>query len=384
MSNGNLFKRKKLYSLLIKPAGPDCNLGCDYCFYSAKRDLFPENHRHRMSLEILEETTRQLLTQGDRQVFFNWQGGEPTLMGLDFFKQALLYQQEYAGQHQSANTIQTNGLLIDNNWARFFGENEFLVGLSLDGPRHIHDRYRKHSSDQGSWSKVVETAKLLLDSQVATNALVVVNDYSAEFPEEIYEFLKSLGLTYMQFIPCIEPDPERPGHPANFSVPAERYGDFLIKLFELWKADFHDGQPSTYVRNFESLVFTYAGLTPPECTWHKECGDYLVVEHNGDVYSCDFFVLDEWKLGNIKEKRLIDMLNSALQKKFGQRKTLLPDECKRCLWLAYCHGGCPRERGYQPEPERSYFCKSYQRFFSQANAFFIEITKNLSMDRTRE
>lgn len=383
MSNGNLFKRKKLYSLLIKPAGPDCNLRCDYCFYSAKKSLFPESHRHRMSLEILEETTRQLLTQGDRQVFFNWQGGEPTLMGLDFFRQALLYQQKYAGQHQSANTIQTNGLLIDKDWARFFRENEFLVGLSLDGTEPVHNHYRHLPDGAGSWSRVLDSAKLLLDSGVATNALVVVNDYSAEFPEEIYEFLKSLGLTYMQFIPCIEPDPERPGHPTNFSVPAERYGDFLIKLFELWKADFHNGQPSTYVRNFESLVFAYAGLTPPECTWHKECGDYLVVEHNGDVYSCDFFVLSEWKLGNIKEKRLIDMLNSALQKKFGHRKTLLPDECRSCPWVAYCRGGCPRERGYQPEPERNYFCKSYQRFFSQANSFFIEITENLSLDRTQ-
>ncbi|MDM7920529.1 MAG: anaerobic sulfatase maturase [Methanosarcina sp.] len=370
--------------MLIKPAGPDCNLACHYCFYLKKHNLFSETRSHLMSLDILEEIIRQAMSQGPSEIYFGWQGGEPTLMGLDFFKQTVSFQSKYGRNPLIANGFQTNGLLINRGWANFFREFNFLVGLSLDGPRHIHDRYRKHSSGQGSWSKVVETAKLLLDSQVATNALVVVNDYSAEFPEEIYEFLKSLGLTYMQFIPCIEPDPERPGHPANFSVPAERYGDFLIKLFELWKADFHDGQPSTYVRNFESLVFAYAGLTPPECTWHKECGDYLVVEHNGDVYSCDFFVLDEWKLGNIKEKRLIDMLNSALQKKFGQRKTLLPDECKRCLWLAYCHGGCPRERGYQPEPERSYFCKSYQRFFSQANAFFIEITKNLSMDRTRE
>ncbi|MBC7350394.1 MAG: anaerobic sulfatase maturase [Candidatus Aminicenantes bacterium] len=380
MTKAGLINRKKLTSLLIKPAGPDCNLHCQYCFYLKKSELFPETHRHRMSLEILEETIRQAMSQSGPEINFGWQGGEPTLMGLDFFRQAVYFQQKYGTQKSVSNGFQTNGLLMNKDWAQFFRHFKFLVGLSLDGPEHIHDRYRRHSSGQGSWSKVVETAKLLLDSDVPTNALVVVNGYSVRFPEEIYEFLKSLGLTYMQFIPCLEPDPQNPGKPTSFSVPADHYGDFLLRLFELWKADFRDGRPATYIREFESLIFAYAGLTPPDCTLHKECGDYVVVEHNGDVYSCDFYVQPEWKLGNVKEKRLVDMLNSATQRKFGKRKSLLPEECKKCRWLPYCRGGCPKERGYWPEPEKSLLCQSYQRFFQQASPFFQELVENLKKD----
>jgi len=380
MTKTDLINRKKLTSLLIKPAGPDCNLRCHYCFYLKKSELFPETHLHRMSLEILKETIRQAMSQSGPEIYFGWQGGEPTLMGLDFFRQAVYFQQKYGAQKSVSNGFQTNGLLINKDWAQFFRTFNFLVGLSLDGPEHIHDRYRRHASGQGSWSKVVEAAKLLLDSGVATNALVVVNDYSVRFPEEIYEFLKSLGLTYMQFIPCLEPDPENPRKPASFSVTAEEYGDFWLKLFELWKADFRDGRPSTYIREFESLLFAFAGLTPPDCTLHKECGNYVVVEHNGDVYSCDFYVQPEWKLGNVKEKRLVDMLNSATQRKFGKRKSLLPEECKKCEWLPYCRGGCPKERGYQPEPEKSYLCHSYRRFFQQASPFFRELVEKLKKD----
>ena len=380
MTKTDLLNRKKLTSLLIKPAGPDCNLHCHYCFYLKKSELFPDTHRHRMSQEILEETIRQAMSQSDPEIYFGWQGGEPTLMGLDFFRQAAYIQQKYGTQKSVSNGFQTNGLLINKDWAQFFRAHNFLVGLSLDGPEHIHDRYRRHSSGQGSWAKVVETSKLLLDSEVATNALVVVNDYSVRFPEEIYEFLKSLGLTYMQFIPCLEPDPQNPGKPTNFSVPADQYGDFLLRLFKLWKADLHDGRPSTYIRNFEALLFAFAGLTPPDCTLHKECGDYMVVEHNGEVYSCDFYVQPEWKLGDVKEKRLIDMLNSAPQRKFGKRKSHLPEECKKCQWLLFCRGGCPKERGYLPEPEKSYFCQSYQRFFQQASPFFRELVERQKKD----
>ena len=373
--------RKKLTSLLIKPVGPDCNLHCHYCFYRKKSELFPNRRHHRMDMEILEETIRQAMSQSSSEIYFGWQGGEPTLMGLDFFKQAVYFQQKYGTHHSVSNGFQTNGLLLSPDWARFFRTYSFLVGLSLDGPKPVHDRYRRHSHGQGSWAKVVEAAKLLLESGVATNALVVVNDYSVRFPEEIYEFLKNMGFTYLQFIPCLEPDEANPGKPASFSVPAEQYGDFLLRLFALWKADFIDGRPSIYLRNFESLLFAFAGLTPPDCTLHKECGDYVVVEHSGEVFSCDFYVQPEWKLGEVKEKRLVDMLNSARQRKFGQRKSVLPDECKKCKWLLYCRGGCPKERGYQPEPEKSYFCRSYQRFLQQASPFFWELIQKSGIDR---
>ena len=262
-----------------------------------------------------------------------------------------------------SNNFQTNRLFIDKDWARFFHTYNFLVGLSLDGTEKVHERYGRYSHDQGSWSKVVDAAKLLLDSDVDTNVVVVINDndYSVKFPEEIYEFLKSQGLIYMQFIPCLEPDRENPEKPASFSAPSEKYGDFLLKLFEPWKTDFRHGRPSNYIHEFESFLFAFAGLTLPDCTLHKECGDYAGVEHNLRVYSCDFYVQPEWNLGNVK--RLVDMLNSATPGKLGKWRSLLPEECKKCKWLLYCRGVFPKKRGYQPEPEKNFYYQSYKRFF---------------------
>jgi len=369
--------RRPLTSVLIKPAGPDCNMACTYCFYLEKHKLFPlpKSKSHRMSPEILEITVKQVMTQGKKEISFGWQGGEPTLMGLDFFHQAVHWQQKYGQNQIVGNGLQTNGLLLNQQWAKFLREYNFLVGLSLDGPPHIHDRYRRLKGGQKSGAKVVDRAKLLLDEGVETNALVVVNDYSSQFPEEIYEFLKSLGLTYQQYIPCIEPDNSIPKRPRSFSVNPEAYGQFLIRLFDKWIADFKQGQPTTSIRYFESLFFTYVGLEPPECTLLKECGVYVVIEHNGNVYSCDFFVDHEWKLGNVTTSKIVDMLNSARQRKFGQRKADLPPECRSCRWLRHCRGGCPKERGFLPHPEKSYFCQAYSQFLSHADPIFKKLAQ---------
>jgi len=360
--------KKILNSLLIKPSGPDCNLDCTYCFYLDRAELFPETKTHRMSIETLEELIKQTMQQGSHQISIGWQGGEPTLMGLPFFQKAVEFQKKYGAGKAVGNGFQTNGLLIDKEWAAFFNEYNFLIGLSLDGPEHIHDKYRIAKGGQGSWKQVDASARMLLEAGVATNALVVVNDYSVNFPEEIYAYHKALGLNYMQFIPCVETDSKNAMQAASFSVTAEKYGEFLNKVFDLWHADIADGVASTSVRYFDSVFHKYVGLEAPDCTLMKSCGAYLVVEHTGDVYACDFFVENNWKLGNIKTHHLDKMLNSSRQQEFGDMKALLPEECKTCEWLQKCQGGCTKDRIRDPHDNGSnHFCQSYKMFFAHAD-----------------
>jgi len=361
--------RKPLTSVLVKPAGADCNLSCAYCFYTAKAALYPETRRPRMSPEILEEMVRQVMRYGGPFVSFGWQGGEPTLMGPDFYRRAVELQERHGRPGQTVgNGMQTNGLLIDDQWCRLLARHSFLVGLSLDGPRHIHDRYRTDRGGAGTWARVCDAARRLLDGGVAVNALVLVNDYSVRYPREIYEFLKELGLTFMQFIPCVETDPLDDRRAAPFSVAGNPYGRFLCELFDLWRADFKDGQPTTSVRFFESVLYTYAGLPAPECSLLEECGGYVVVEHNGDVYACDFFVEPEWKLGNLAIHSLAAMLNSSRQGGFGRLKKRVPGECAACRWLPYCRGGCTKDRlRVEADGGSNHFCEAYRMFFAHAH-----------------
>ncbi len=362
---------KPLTQILIKPAGPDCNMACAYCFYSHKKALFPGRETHRMSDEILRETIGRFMKSSSEEVSIVWQGGEPTLMGLEFFRKAVSWQQEYGGTHVVGNALQTNGLLLDESWARFLRTYRFLVGLSLDGPRHVHDRYRVAGGGGGTWVVTVDRARMLLDQGVTTNALVVVNDYSVRYPEEIYEFHKELGLTFMQFVPCLEvpqPGQARP----RFTVSSKQYGIFLCRLFDRWRKDVRAARAQTSVRFFDSLFHCYLGLPPPECTIRRECGDYLVVEHNGDVYSCDFFVEPRWKLGNVLQGDLRDMLNSERQTRFGERKARLAARCLDCRWLELCRGGCtayrePRDRGAHR------LCDGLKIFYEHADAHFRKI-----------
>ena len=362
-------KRKPLTSLLVKPAGPDCNMACSYCFYHKKTNLFPHAKIYRMHKEILEEMIRQATKQSSGQISFAWQGGEPTLMGLSFFKKAVSLQQLYGHDRQVGNGLQTNGVLINKEWAEFLNQYNFLVGLSLDGPKHVHDRYRHIRNGDGSWTQVVDKANLLLDKQVAVNALTVVTDYSASFPEEIYGFHKALGFNYMQFIPCVETDPEDASKAAPFSVSGIKYGIFLCKLFDAWISDFRNGGPTTSIRFFDSVFYRYVDMQPPECTLLKECGDYLVVEHNGDVFACDFFVEPQWKLGNIMEGKLLTMLNSKKQREFGRNKTKLDYSCRKCEWLRHCRGGCVKDRIRDPRDNKlNHFCKAFKMFFEHADS----------------
>lgn len=362
-------KYRPLNSVLVKPSGPDCNLGCTYCFYLDKEELFPETKTHRMSPEIQEELIKQVMQQSGNEVSIAWQGGEPALMGLDFYKRAVELEMKYGHGQSVGNGFQTNGTLLDKEWAKFFKEYDWLIGLSLDGPQHIHDRYRLDKGLQPSWHKVEGVAKMLLGEGVATNVLCCITDYSSQYAEELYHYFKSLGFFWMQFIPIVETDKDDPSKAAPYSVTDEQYGQFLITLFDLWINDFKDGEPTTSIRHFESVFYSYVGFDAPECTLSKECAPYVVVEHNGNVYSCDFFVEPRHRLGNIRHSKITDMLNSKKQDEFGKVKNALPRKCKLCPWYTKCFGGCIKDRIKDPSDHRQpRFCHSYQLFFEHADA----------------
>jgi uncharacterized protein len=365
---------KPLANVLVKPAGADCNLACTYCFYRAKEAAPRRTENSRMSVQVLEEMIRQILSGPEKEISIGWQGGEPTLMGLPFFYKAVEFQERYGRGKIIGNGLQTNGLLLDKKWFKLFTDYGFLVGLSLDGPEHIHDRYRRFAGGKGSWAQVGDQAKRMLDEGVAVNALAVVTDYSSLYPEEIYGFLKGLGFTYMQFIPCVETDPDNPQRAAFFSASPAEYGNFLCRVFDLWLADFSGGRPTTSIRFFESLLYLYAGFPAPECTLLAECGSYGVMEHNGDFYSCDFFVEPRWKLGNILSEPMTSLLNSPRQTEFGKRKAELPGACGDCPWKAKCRGGCVKDRIRDPRDKNlNHFCESFKMFFTHADPYLCRL-----------
>ncbi len=368
--------RKPLQTILIKPAGPDCNMGCTYCFYLEKDSLFNETPVHRMSDDILEELIQQAMKQSADQISFIWQGGEPTLMGLDFYRKAVELQQRFGHSQMVGNGLQTNGLLIDNKWIDFLKEYNWLVGLSLDGPKHVHDNYRRSRSGNGTWEKVVANAEKMLAADLAVNALIVVNDYSVRYPDEIYQFHKNLGLSHMQFIPCVETAGDNSSQLSSFSVPAEEYGHFICLIFDLWMNDFSGLTPTTSVRLFDSLFHIYMNHPAPECTLLGECGNYVVVEHSGDVFSCDFFVQPKWHLGNVMEDNLTELLNSRKQQAFGLRKANLAAECVNCRWLALCRGGCPKDwiMGHNGD-RQNYLCPAYKIFFEYSDTRFRQLAQ---------
>ena len=373
-----------LSTILVKPAGPDCSLQCTYCFYRCKADLFGGG-AHRMDLSTLEALVRKALARGRGPVSFVWQGGEPTLMGLDFFRKAVALQRRFGRGRTVGNALQTNGVALDDAWAGFLAEARFLVGLSWDGPADIHDTYRKDAAGRGTFGDVSRAADLLLAAGVEVNALAVVNDLSVEHPERIYRFFLDRGLAHMQFVPCIEPDPNQPHRPAPFCPAPEAYGRFLCRLFDAWKADFDpEGLPTTSIRRFDALARSFAGEPPPECTLAKVCGSYLVVEHNGDIYPCDFFVESDKKLGNIRRDDPAALLGSAAQRQFGRLKARLPKPCGDCPWLAHCRGGCIRHRGPWGEAEQpNHFCTAYRALFEHAEPTLRRVARAWNAHKAR-
>ncbi len=330
-----------------------------------------------MSSAMLEAVVRQVMGQSPESIAISWQGGEPTLMGIPFYEEAVHLERKYGDGKTVGNAFQTNGLLIDRRWARFFRDHEFLVGLSIDGPQHVHDHYRKFSNSAPSWLQVMRGADILLGDGVAVNSVSTVTRYSGEHPEETYDFLKEAGFTFMQYIPVVEIVPGGT-QVTDYSVSPAQYGEFLKRLFVRWQKDFTRSGPGVSIRFFDSVLARYLGLETAECELSEICGTYLVIEHNGEVYSCDFFVNPEGRLGSLCNDTLIELLNSPGQESFGNAKARIGPGCSMCSWLPYCRGGCPKDRLRNPANDgTSYFCEAYKRFFEMADPWFRGLARDL-------
>ena len=358
------------FHLLAKPTGAVCNLGCKYCFFLSKKNLYPLSS-FRMSDELLETYTRQYIeAQQIAQATFAWQGGEPTLMGLDFFKRSIQYQQKYRRPKMIIqNTMQTNGTLLDDDWCEFFAKNNFLIGLSLDGPRELHDAYRVDKTGKPTFDRVMRAARLLRDHKVDYNILATVHAANADHPLEVYRFLRDkVKASFIQFIPIVERDNDTGYQEGDTvtdrSVKADQYGRFLISIFDEWvKKDVG----KTYVQIFDVALAAWAGAHPGICAFSETCGTALAMEHNGDMYSCDHFVEPKYLLGNINEKHMAQLAASRKQRKFGRDKLdSLPEYCRKCEVRFACNGECPKNRFIQTpdgEPGLNYLCAGYREFF---------------------
>lgn len=372
------------FHLLAKPTGARCNLECKYCFYRSKSDLYPES-RFRMSNEVLETYTRQLIEiQMIGDVTFSWQGGEPTLMGLDFFKNAVEMQERYRKPGMTVNnTIQTNGVLLDDEWCSFLAEHNFLVGISIDGPAELHDANRLDAAGHGSHRKVMRGLRLLQKHGVEVNALTTVNSANGDHPIEVYEFLRDEAeLQFIQLIPIVERNPRKKGSVMKGSITPDEWGDFLIAVFDEWV---RTDVGMTYVQMFDEALAHWVGMPPAMCIFSPTCGAAPILEHNGDVYSCDHFVDPSHLLGNIMESEMIDILSSDKQVEFGREKQVrLPKQCRDCEVLFACHGGCPKNRLRNSEEDGkslNYLCEGYKAFFHHIDEPMGFMANELKHDR---
>lgn len=386
---------KPLY-VMLKPAGAHCNLACKYCYYLEKNNLYQNSHRHLMSDEMLEQFTREYIeAQTMPQVLFTWHGGEPLMRSIDFYKKALALQKKYAHGKQIDNVIQTNGTLLTDEWCEFFAKNHWLVGISIDGPQEYHDHYRVTPAGKPSWEKVMQGIQLLKKHHVEWNAMAVVNAYNAEHPLEFYHFFRDNGCQYLQFTPIVERLTEhedgrtlasladnREIPLADASVTPEQWGNFLCTIFDDWVR--HD-VGKTFVEIFDCTLANWMGVLPGICAYSKECGHAGVMEHNGDVYSCDHFVFSEYKLGNIREQSLIDMLYGEKQQAFSRLKhTSLPRQCKECDMEFACHGECPKnrfEKDKYGEPGLNYLCQGYYQYYSHVAPYMDFMKRELLAQR---
>jgi uncharacterized protein len=366
------------FHLLAKPTGAICNLACSYCFFLDKELLYPGS-KFRMSEATLETYMRQLIeSHRSSRVTVAWQGGEPTLMGVDFYRKAIRFQEKYRRPGMTfENTMQTNGTLLDDEWCAFFKENNFLIGLSLDGPRHLHDIYRVDKGGQPTFDKVLRGLRLLQKYGVEYNILVTVNRVTGDHPKEIYRFLRDeVGTSWIQFIPVVErmnPDGlnliQSGDQVSNRSVQPKQFGRFLIQVFDEWV---HNDVGKIFVQTFEAALRNWMRLpTSGMCVFEKTCGYGLAMEHNGDLYSCDHFVEPDYLLGNIKAEHMLDMVASQVQHKFGQDKyDTLPKYCLECPVLFACHGECPKNRFIRTpagEAGLNYLCGGYKAFFQRVD-----------------
>ena len=361
-------------SLMIKPASSSCNLRCRYCFYEDISDNREQKNMGIMTFETLEEVVRQALAFADETCTFAFQGGEPTIAGLVFFQELIRLQQQH-NQHKTRilNAIQTNGILLDEDWVKFLHEHKFLVGLSLDGPAEIHDLNRIDAKSQGSFSAVMRASRLLTRYQVDFNILCVVTGRVAKHARKIYNFYQSQGFNYLQFIPCLEPIGDR--NQQKFHLSPEEYGVFLCVLFDLWYADFEQGKYIS-VRLFDNLVHMLMGHDPEACNMRGICSINLVVEGNGNCYPCDFYAYDHWQLGNINTSSIQDLIKSETARHFIAESLPVPALCQSCRYYSLCRNGCKRDREkINDQDGLLYYCSSYMQFFDHALPILQVIAK---------
>lgn len=397
MKNDNIANpfAKPLY-VMLKPAGAHCNLACKYCYYLEKNKLYPTAQRHLMSDEILEQFTREYIeAQTMNQVLFTWHGGEPLLRSIDFYRKALSLQQKYAGGRRIDNVIQTNGTLLTDEWCEFFAQNHWLVGISIDGPQPYHDHYRLTAAGKPSWQKVMHGIKLLKKHGVEWNAMAVVNAYNANHPLEFYRFFKENGCQFLQFTPIVErltrhEDGRTLASLADkndiplseASVTPEQWGKFLCAIFDEWV---RKDVGKIFVEFFDCTLANWMGISPGICAYSKECGHAGVMEHNGDVYSCDHFVFPEYKLGNIRDHSLIDMLYGEQQQEFSRLKhSSLPRQCKECDMEFACHGECPKNRFMKDKYGDSglnYLCPGYYHYYQHVAPYMDYMKQELMAQR---
>jgi uncharacterized protein len=398
MDNPYISSRYPIY-LMAKPIGSVCNLNCTYCYYLEKEKLYPNDPgKWFMSEKVLESFIAQYIySTTEPAVLFTWHGGEPVMRGMEFFEKVIALQAKYAGGKIIENSIQTNGTTLTEDWCRFFRDNRFLVGFSIDGPEHCHDLYRVYKDGRPSFARAMNGLELLKKYQVEFNTLSVVNDYNVQYPQEVYRFLKDIGSHYMQFTPIVEqvntgagpeelslmpPDKNKTTKVTKWSVNPVEYGNFLIKIFDEWvRKDVGE----YFVVTFDCVLANWMRVPPPLCTAAEICGHAGAVEYNGDVYSCDHYVFPEYRLGNIKDKTLLTLMNSPFQRQFGlDKKEKLPQYCKKCDFLDICFGECPKNRiinAPDGEPGLNYLCAGFKNFYRYVEPYFDFMANEIRNDR---
>lgn len=375
------------FNLIIKPSGSTCNLRCEYCYYLEKQQIVAPNESSRtfMSDELLEHTVRSYIEAqpaGTQEIFFSWQGGEPLLMGLSFFRKAEALQQKYKRSGMKiSNALQTNATLLDDEYAKFFKDHGYLIGVSIDGPEDIHDHFRKDARGRGSFREVMRGYELAMKHELDVNTLTTVNGFNASKPGEVYEFLKSIDSKFLQFIPIVIKD-EISEDP--MTVTGRQWGNFLCSVFSTWV---NQDVGRYFVQHFDLFFSRYLGYPSNLCVHAPVCGRALILEHNGNLYSCDHFVDTEHLLGNIKDTDIVKMVDSTRQRQFGQSKSSgLSDACRKCEYLGLCYGGCLRNRiDRMPNGQmQNHLCTGYSMFFNYSRAYFLAMKQAVMQGKTAD
>ena len=384
--------------VMAKPVGSTCNLDCSYCYYLEKEKLYPNRKKMSMSDELLGKYIEDYINaQPVPEVLFTWHGGETLLAGIPFFRKVLALQKKYGQRRNITNSLQTNGILLNDEWCRFFKDNNFLIGISIDGPEHCHNIYRKNRGGIGTFKQVMRGIELLQKHCVDFNVLAVINDYNAQYPLEVYRFFKEIGAQYMQFSPIVErislsrtdglqllpPSKADDATLAQWTVSAKDFGQFYIRIFDEWV---RNDVGRYFVQLFDSVLANFIGEMPGVCFFGKTCGHASAMEFNGDLYACDHFVFPEYKLGNIYTSTILEMMFSDKQLRFGtDKRDKLPQQCKECEFLRLCNGECPKNRILTDKfgnEGLNFLCEGYKAFFQHTAPYMAFMANEIHFKRS--